>query len=146
MAIDEKKPSENISPDIPFHSVHVGTFKSASLAKEQIEGLINLGYPSLIYTQEDSLGDTVYIAVAGIYQSYDLAKEASRNLSKEGYSNFIARAKDSLGNAPTISKPPPQTNTIEQQSQAIAHGADDAERGGRTDNGRSITNESAGAV
>jgi hypothetical protein len=118
LAIDEKKPSENISADMPFHSVHVGTFKSASQAKEQVEGLINLGYPSFIYTQEDSRGDTVYIVVAGTYQSYGLAKEASRNLSKEGYSNFIARAKDSLGNAPAISTPPPQTNTSEQQSQA----------------------------
>jgi hypothetical protein len=74
----------------------VGTFESASQANGHVDELKALGYPSFMYTQENSLGDTVYIVVAGKYQSYDLARNASNSLKSDGYINFIAQTKDSL--------------------------------------------------
>jgi type II secretory pathway predicted ATPase ExeA len=117
LAENEKQLHAEISEDTVFHSVHVGTSKTASQANRHVEKLKALGYPSFMYTKKNSPEDTAYVVVAGKYPSYYLAKEASRGLSNEGYNNFIARAKDSLAAGPTSSTPTTQTNTSEQWSQ-----------------------------
>jgi general secretion pathway protein A len=93
--------ADNIPAVINIHTVHAGTFQSASLATELVEELKALGYPSFMYikTSEEK---TEYIVVAGKYQSYNLAKKASLKLNNNGYNNFIAKAKDSLNRGPAI--------------------------------------------
>jgi type II secretory pathway predicted ATPase ExeA/cell division protein FtsN len=115
LAVYDNESGAKISEDAIIHSVHVGTFQSASQAKGRVEELQAIGYPSFMYTQESPSGNTIFSVVAGKYQSLDLAKEAGRNLSKAGYRNFVARAKDSLAAGPTITEQQDQPPTVIQQ-------------------------------
>ena len=100
LLMDQGAPGENISEDMDVHSVHVGTFATASQANWRLKNLKSLGFPSFMYTETGTTGNTVYVVVAGNYKSYDLAEEASRGLSEKGHYNFIARTKDSLNEEP----------------------------------------------
>ena len=91
----EKKPA-----GFPVYSVHAGSFQTASQAKQLLDALKSLGFPSFMYTSKSKKGNIVHVVVAGKYQSIDLAKEASRRLTENGYSNFISKAKDSLAHGP----------------------------------------------
>jgi cell division protein FtsN len=122
LAVYEKKNTETDSDDTAFHSVHVGTFRSPSQAEERVAELRASGYPSFLYTQESSSGNTVYVVVAGKYQSYALAKEAGRSLSKAGYSNFVARAKDSLDAGLTGAEPQAQTGIVVERPRNSGEG------------------------
>ena len=93
--------ADNIPAIIDIHTVHAGTFQSASQATDLVEELKALGYPSFMY-MKTSEGKTEYIVVAGKYQSYTPAKKASLKLNNYGYNNFIAKAKDSLNTGPAI--------------------------------------------
>jgi cell division septation protein DedD len=93
--------ADNIPAVIDIHTVHAGTFQSAFWAKELVEELKALGYPSFMY-MKTSEEKTEYIVVAGKYQSYTSAKKASLKLNNNGYNNFIAKAKDSLKRGPAI--------------------------------------------
>ncbi len=91
----EKKPDS-----FPVYSVHAGSFQTASQAKQLLDALKSLGFPSFMYTSKSKKGNIVHVVVAGKYQSIDLAKKASRRLTENGHNNFISRAKDSLAHGP----------------------------------------------
>lgn len=100
----QEEPAEKNTETVDVHSVHAGSFNTASEANELLNTLKSLGFPSFGYSSLNRDGSTVHVVVAGKYDSYDLAEEASRSLREKGHSNFIARAKDSL-KIPAGSKP-----------------------------------------
>lgn len=100
LVMDQDEPGENISGDMDGHSVHVGTFATASQANWRLKNLKSFGFPSFMYTEKGTTGNTVYVVVAGNYKSYELAEEASRSLSEKGHYNFIAKPKDALNQEP----------------------------------------------
>ena len=101
LVMDQDEPVENISGDMDVHSVHVGTFATASQANWRLKNLKSLGFQSFMYTEKGTTGNTVYVVVAGNYKSYELAEEASRSLSEKGHYNFIAKPKDALNEEPS---------------------------------------------